>query len=106
MPSIVVEKLDNEPTDDDLDADIRAAGLDYIIAGLSAGSAQDNFREMLRTNARMARYEKGKVLEGVVLIELDGKHAFIHPHLDTPWNFSRVTSFLDDVFGECSKLLT
>jgi len=106
MPSIVVEKLDKEPTDDELDAGIRAAGLDYIIARFPAGNVQDNVREMLRTNARMARYEKAKVLEGVVPIEVGGKHAFIHPHIDTPWNFSRIMTFLDAIFGECSKLLT
>ncbi len=106
MPSIVVEELDKEPTDDELDADIRAAGLDYIIARHPAGKGQDTFCGMLRANARMARYEKGKLLEGVVLIEVGGKNAFIHPHLDTPWNFSRITSFLNAIFGECSKLLT
>jgi hypothetical protein len=105
MPSIVVEKLDKEPTDDELDADIRAAGLDYLNARLPAGKSRDTFREMLRSNARMARYEKGKVLEGVVLVEVGGKYGFIHPHLDTAWNFSRTVRFLNAVFEECSKLL-
>lgn len=99
MPSIVVETPDKEPTDEELDEDIRVAGLDYIIERRPA------LREMFRTNARMARYEKGKVLEGVVLVELGGKHAFIHPHLDTTWNFSKVMTFLNAVFGECSQWL-
>jgi hypothetical protein len=105
MPSIVVERLDKEPTDDELDADIRAAGLDYLIARLPAGKSQDSFRDMLRSNARMARYEKGKVLEGVVLVEVGGKYGFIHPHLDTAWNFSKAMAFLNSVFEECNKFL-
>jgi hypothetical protein len=100
MPSIVVEKPDKEPTDEELDDDIRVAGLDYII------ERQPALREMFRTNARMARYEKGQVLEGVVLVELGGKRAFIQPHIDTTWNFSKMMMFLNAIFGECSQLLT
>jgi hypothetical protein len=106
MPSIVVEKLDKEPTDEELDADIREAGLDYILEGSPPGNMRETFRTMLRTNARMARYEKGKVLEGVVLVEIAGQYGFIHPHLDTTWNFSRITAFLNAVFGECLRVLS
>jgi len=66
---------------------------------------RDKFREMLRTNARMARYEKNKVLEGVVLVEVAGKSGFIHPHRDTSWNFTRLMTFLNAVFAECARIL-
>jgi hypothetical protein len=105
MPSIVVEALDKEPTDDELDADIRAAGHDYLVESLPAGKAQENFRRMLRSNARMARYEKNKVLDGVVFIQVGGKSAFIHPHLDTTWNFNKAMRFLNAIFQECSQWL-
>jgi hypothetical protein len=104
-PTTVVEELDHEPTLDELDADIRKAGLEETINMLPEGNAREGFREMARTNARWARYQKETVLEDVVLIELDGKFGFIHPHLDTGWNFDRVMTFLNDVFAECSKLL-
>ena len=103
MPTIVVDEPEHEPTVEELDEDIRNAGLDFILVAFPAGAARDGFREMLRSNAKMARYEKGKVLEGVVPIELEGKFAFIHPHIDTSWNFSRLMCFLDAVFLECSR---
>jgi hypothetical protein len=106
MPADVFERLEKEPTDAELDADIRQAGLDYILEGLAAGEDRDRFREMLRTNARMARYEKSKMLEGVVFVELTGRSGFIQPHLDTTWNFSRLLSFLNSIFAECSRFLS
>jgi hypothetical protein len=105
QPTTVVEKLDHEPTPEELDADLTAAGLDNIINTLPEGEAREGFREIARSNARFARYEKGTVLEDVVPIELDGKFGFIRPHLDTEWNFRRLMSFLNDVFKECSRLL-
>jgi hypothetical protein len=105
QPTTVVEALDHEPTIEELDADIKAAGDEEIINMLPEGESREGFREMARTNARWARYEKGKVLEDVVPIELDGKFGFIKPQLDTTWNFARVMTFLNAVFQECSKLL-
>ena len=105
QPTDVVERPDREPTHEELDADIKAAGLDDIIAMLPQGEAREGFREMARSNARFARYEKGTVLEDVVPIEIDGKYGFIRPHFDTEWNFTRLMSFLNDVFKECSKVL-
>jgi hypothetical protein len=105
QPTTVVEKLDREPTPEELDADIRAAGLDNIINMLPEGETREGFREMARSNARFARYEKNTVLEDVVPIELDGKFGFIRPHSDTDWNFKRLMSFLNDVFKECLNLL-
>ena len=101
----VVEKLEREPTPEELDVDIKAAGLDYIINMLPEGKAREGFREMARSNARFARYEKGTVLEDVVPIELDGRFGFIRPHFDTDWNFTRLMFFLSDVFKECLKVL-
>ncbi len=104
-PGIVVDTPDKEPTVEELDADIRAAGQEETIAFLPTAEAREKFREMLRSLARFKRYEEGKVLEGVELVKIGGKHAFIHPLLDTPWNFSRTLSFLNAVFEECSRIL-
>ena len=105
QPTAVVERLEHEPTIDELDADIRAAGQEDVINMLPDGESREGFREMARSNARWARYEKGTIFEDVVPIELDGKFGFIRPHYDTAWNFARVMIFLNEVFRECSHLL-
>lgn len=106
MPSIVVNAPDREPTNDELDEDIRNAGLDFILNAFPPGRTRDEYHQMLRQNARMARYEKGKILEGVVMIEMpDKKVGLINPLMDTSWNFSRTLAFLDSVFEECMRIL-
>lgn len=105
MPTNVVKALDPEPTTEELDSDIRAQGLENILSMMPEGKVRESYREMLRTNARMARYEKETILEDVVLIELDGKHGFIRPHSDTAWNFERLMALLTDIFKECYALL-
>jgi hypothetical protein len=104
-PTKVLQKPDLEPTVEELDKDIQEAGLDWISTRLPPGPSRDQFREMLRNNARMARYEQETLMEDVILVELDGKWSFIHPLTDTWWNFKRCKAFLDEVFSECSKVL-
>lgn len=104
-PTKVVQTLDHPPTNDELDQDIREAGLEYLIFGFPDGDDREKLREMLRSNARAARYEKETLMEDVLLIELDGKYGFIHPLNDTCWNFNRCTSFLADVFAACAAAL-
>jgi hypothetical protein len=104
-PTKVLQKPDLEPTLAELDEDIQKAGLDWIPTRFPPGPARDQFREMLRSNARMARYEQETLMEDVILVELDGKWSFIHPLTDTWWNFKRSKAFLDEVFSECSKVL-
>lgn len=106
MPTMVVNTPDHEPTNDELDEDIRAAGLNFMLQAFPPGPTRDQYHQMLRSNARMARYEKEKVLEGVVLIEMgNNKAGFINPLIDTSWNFSRTLAFVDSVFAECVKIL-
>jgi hypothetical protein len=62
-PTKVLQKPDIEPTIEELDEDIRKAGLDWISARFPVGPARDQFREMLRSNARMARYEHETLME-------------------------------------------
>jgi hypothetical protein len=96
-PTKVVRDLDHPPTNAELDQDIREAGLDHLLAS--------PLREMLRSNARAARYERETLMEDVVLIEIDGKYGFINPLNDTWWNFKTSTSFLNDVFSACARAL-
>ncbi len=105
-PTKVVQDMDQPPTNDELDQDIREAGLAYLLLSLPAGKVRDSFQEMLRSNARAARYERETLMEDVVLIETNGKYGFIHPITDTWWNFKSCTSFLFDVFSTCTKALT
>jgi hypothetical protein len=104
-PTKVVQDLDQPPTNDELDGDIRDAGLDYLLLSFPAGKVRDSFQEMLRSNARAARYERETLMEDVVLIEMDGKYYFLHPLNDTWWNFKSCTSFLFDVFSTCTRAL-
>ena len=52
------ESFDHPPTNEELDEDIREAGLDYLLSSLQPGPVRDGIREMLRSNARAARYEE------------------------------------------------
>lgn len=106
MPTQIVDQPDTEPTNDELDADIAAAGLDATLLLHPPGEARDSWREILRYNAKMARYEKGKVIDGVVPIEQDGKLlGFIQPRNDTEWNFRHFMSFLNQVVFELANAL-
>lgn len=105
-PTKVVQEPDHEPTNDELDEDIRQADLEYILLGFPAGPTREAFREILRTNARMARYEQQTLMEDVLLVEIEGKWSWIKPLLDTSWNFNRCLDFLEDVFRQCSAELT
>ena len=102
-PTKVVEKLDPEPTDEELDARIKATGRDDLEAMLPEGTAREQFRAMARSIARAEIYEEKTILEDVVPIEINGKSYFIHPLTDTEWNFSRTIGFLNAIFDECSR---
>jgi len=104
-PQMVVQEPDHEPTVAELDEDIRKAGLEDVLNLFPSGPSREHFREMMRNNARMARYQRETLMENVLLIELEGKWCFIHPLTDTAWNFDRCLRFLDDVFAECSAAL-
>jgi hypothetical protein len=104
-PTKVVQDMDHPPSNDELDQDIRDAGLDYLLLGMPAGAGRDRLQEMLRSNARAARCEQETLMEDVILIEVDGKYGFIHPLNDTWWNFDRCTLFLNEVFAACTALL-
>jgi hypothetical protein len=50
--SQAVEKPDHEPTEEELDADIKASGKDELIRSLPEGKIRDDFRAMARAVAR------------------------------------------------------
>ena len=101
MPTKLLEKPQNDPTNEEPDAQIAAAGLDETLALMPSEQLRDSFRETLRYNFRAAYYEKsGKMVDGVVPIEIDGKPAFIQPLIDTDWNFARFLLFMNQVFAE------
>jgi hypothetical protein len=104
-PTKVVRDLDHPPTNDELDQDIRDAGLDHILLRHPPGMTRDGLQEMLRSNAPAARYEQETLMEDVVLIEIDDTYGFIHPLGDTWFNFKSCLSFLNDVFSACTEVL-
>ncbi len=103
-PAKLIEKPEKELTNDDLDSMIAAQELDELLTALPAGEMRDSFRETLRYNVRMSYYEKeGKVVEGVVPIEIDGKFGFIRPANETYWNFQNRLLFINQVFAELTR---
>jgi hypothetical protein len=76
-PAKLLEKPDKEPTAEQLDAEIAAAGMDDILHLMPESELREGVREMLRANFRMAHYEKGTIIEGVVPIQIDGQSGFI-----------------------------
>ncbi|HMD42696.1 MAG TPA: hypothetical protein VKH45_06450, partial [Candidatus Acidoferrum sp.] len=69
------------------------------------GELRDTMVSMVRNNFKMAHYEKGKVIDGVVFIEIDGKKSFIVPLNDTSWNFRKFTVFMNEVLSELGKAI-
>lgn len=106
MPTKLLEKPQKEPTNEELDTQIAEAGMDDFLANIPEGELRESFRETLRYNFRVAYYERvGKVIDGVVPIELDGKPGFIRPATDTDWNFRRFLLFMNKVLTELGKAL-
>lgn len=105
-PTKVIEEPAEEPTVAELDEDIREAGLESVVLHFPEGPSRESFREMLRTNARMARYERNTLMEDVVLVEFGGKHGFIKPLMDTWWNFKICLNFLHDVFAASANAIS
>jgi hypothetical protein len=104
-PAKIVDAPKQEPTDAELDAEIAAAGADIVYRFMPQGELRDSMVAIVRHNFKMAHYEKGKVIDGVVLIEIDGKKGFISPINDTSWNFQKLTSFMNEVFMELAKAI-
>lgn len=101
-----MDKPDKELTNDELDAEIAKAGMDYLLDFMPAGNLRDSFRDMLRYNFKMAHYEKtGTITDGVVLVEIDGQHGFIRRAVDTDWNFHKFLRFADQVFAALTNAI-
>jgi hypothetical protein len=106
QPAKVIEKPDKGLTDEEVDAMIAKAHLDYLVTSMPEGDVRDNIQSMLRLNFRMQHYENiGTVAESIVGIELDGKQVLIHPSSDIYWNYQRFMLFLEAVFDELKKTL-
>lgn len=85
---------------------IAAAEMDYMLILTPERELRETVRQMLRSNFRMAHYEKrGKVVEGFVPIVIDGKTGFIFPLNDTYWNFQNFMLFMNRVLTELEKCL-
>lgn len=104
-PAKIVDPPDKEPTDAELDAEIAEAGADIVYRSMPPGDLRDTMVSIVRSNFKMAHYEKGKVVDGVVLIEIDGKKGFISPLNDTSWNFQKFTAFMNEVLAELGKAI-
>lgn len=105
-PGKLVEKPDKELSDDEVDAMITEAGMGEMLAYVPAGEMRESLRQSMRSNVRMAYYEKeGKLVDGVVPIVIDGKPAFIRPISDTEWNFQKFQLFVNGVLAELKTRL-
>jgi hypothetical protein len=104
-PGKIVDPPDKEPTDAELDAEIAEAGADIVYRYMPAGNLRDAMVSVVRNNFKMAHYEKGKVIDGVVPIEIDGKKGFINPLNDTSWNFHQFVTFMNEVLAQLGKAI-
>lgn len=104
-PAKIVDAPDHEPTNEELDAEIAQAGADIVYRFMPNGELRDSVVAMVRHNFKMAHYDKGKVIDGVILIEIDGKKGWITPLNDTSWNFQKFAAFMNEVFDELEKAI-
>jgi hypothetical protein len=100
MPAEIYETPDQEPTAEELDADIEQSGEGVTLNLYPAGKVREYFRENLRFKARLKRYKR--VAEGMVKIEIDGNYFLIRPMSDIGWNFDRFHAFLEKVLNACA----
>lgn len=105
MPAKLVAQPDVEPSDEEVDAEIARQGLDDIYPFLPAGAPRDRYRGILRSNTKMAIYERSTLAEGVVKLEIDGKEYMIQPMNDVEWNFKKYYSFMKSVLEGCAALI-
>jgi hypothetical protein len=104
-PGTLFEQPEAEPTEEELDADISEAGLDSALDLIPPGPDRDQMREVLRTNARVARYKK--IQDCLVLIEReDGSGYFVRPMSDIGYNFWKFYSFMIKVLEACQSNMT
>jgi hypothetical protein len=100
MPSDIYETPEQEPTVDDLDADIERTGNGAVLNLYPPGTLRDFIRENLRFQARLRIYKR--VAEGMVKIKIDGKYFLIRPMSDIEWNFDKFHAFLTTVLETCA----
>jgi hypothetical protein len=104
-PGTLFERPEAEPTEEELDADIREAGLDSALDLIPRGPDRDQMREVLRTNARVERYKR--IQDGLVLIERDdGSGYFVRPLSDIGYNFWKFHFFMIRVLEACRSKMT
>jgi hypothetical protein len=99
-PRQLVQKPKVEPTNEELDAEIAAADLDF--SWVPDEKTRNEFIEMARSNFRSRKYEEATIADSVLMIETDGKYGFIRPLSDVEWNSTRYLNFMNSVF----RLLT
>lgn len=99
MPGPVYEKFDVEPTSEELDKEIREQGLDRRIEIFPPGPLRDWAREHERFRMRLSKSKK--LLDEVLLVEINGKYGFIHPMSDIEWNFDKFHNFANKVLDAC-----
>ncbi len=103
MPGTIYERPEHEPTIQELDEEIERQGLDTFLRSLPAGTVRDTFRENLRFKIRLSKYKKAA--EGIVPLDVKGKHYFIRPMNDIEWNFTKLFRFMVRVLTATQKRL-
>lgn len=102
-PAQVYEKPDNEPTIEELDAEINEKGLDDDLGFLPEGPISESFREQIPFTVKLSKYKL--VLEDVVLVDGKKVKGFINPLADTEFNISKFLRFLERVLNAAAKRL-
>ena len=102
-PGKIYEKLDPEPTNAELDAEISRQGLDYFLVAIPDGPVRDAFRATLRYKMLISMSKL--TAEGVVFLEMKGKWHYIRPMSDIEWNFERFRHFMSAVLNDLTARL-
>jgi hypothetical protein len=102
-PGKIYEKLDPEPSEAELDAEIEAQGTGDFLIAVPEGPIRDTFRKTLR--AKLLLSKSKLIAEGVVFVEIHGQWSYIFPMIDTEWNFVRYHQFMVSVLSALTNLM-
>jgi len=105
MPTKIVERPEQEPTQEEIDAAIGESGKNAWMLDLPEGPQKEMLLNILRSNTKAELYEKKTLASDMVFVQFKGESYFMNPLADTTWNFRKLLSFLHEVFAECGRLL-
>lgn len=103
-PTILVQKPDRDPTDEEIDAYLSESGEDPQFRDFDDDPHRAELQACLRSIAKMELLEKNPTASDVVPVEIDGKWGWTWPLLDVTQSFRATLRVLQRIFDECMKV--